>query len=523
MKAIIKFFCSLRLTVVLLGLGVALVFIGTLAQVDEGLYAAQHRYFRSLFIWWTPGGSQFKLPVFPGGYLIGGLLLLNLFSAHAQRFKFTWKKSGILLVHAGVVLLLLGQFATDLLSTEGAMRMFEGETKNYSEDFRSSELVVVDTSDPRSDQVVAIPESLLTRPGEIRHPSLPVRLRVQQYWPNCEVEDRPPAEAIATGATNGSFADRLVLPLPEPASAAEGARAAALIEVVGDQGPLGTWLVPSRTQERQTFKHGDREWAVALVFAPMMGGNQLIVTDAASRSMEGMISIPEAELARKGELRREGLPVTLRVKEFWPNCRLYRKPVPASVFPKATQGAFANAMVTPRPPVADMDNRNIPAALVEVLADSGPVGTWLLAAGFSTRDGFTLGGRRCDLALRFTRYYKPFTITLLKATHDKYRGTEIPKNFASRVRVENPARGEARETVIYMNNPLRYEGYTLFQYQMAADEMALQQNQAPSSTFQVVKNPGWLTPYVSCALVATGLVVQFLMHLVGFALKRRTA
>jgi len=41
LTAFIKFFSSLRLTVVLLSAGLLLVFVGTLAQVDEGLYQAQ--------------------------------------------------------------------------------------------------------------------------------------------------------------------------------------------------------------------------------------------------------------------------------------------------------------------------------------------------------------------------------------------------------------------------------------------------------------------------------------------------
>ena len=40
---------------------------------------------------------------------------------------------------------------------------------------------------------------------------------------------------------------------------------------------------------------------------------------------------------------------------------------------------------------------------------------------------------------------------------------------------------------------------------------------------QVVRNPGWLTPYLACVLVALGLIVQFMTHLIGFAMKRRTA
>src|ERR1019366_3845395 len=77
-----KIFTSLKLTVVLLALGLLLVFWGTLAQVNLGLYKAQNDFFRSFFIYWQPAGSSLRLPIFPGGYLIGGLLLINLFAAH---------------------------------------------------------------------------------------------------------------------------------------------------------------------------------------------------------------------------------------------------------------------------------------------------------------------------------------------------------------------------------------------------------------------------------------------------------
>src|SRR3954454_22077232 len=111
-----KIFSSMRLTVVCLGLGLVLVFIGTLAQVDLGLYKAQNEFFRSFFIFWGPQGASWKIPVFPGGYLIGGVLLINLVAAHFMRFAWTRKKAGIWMVHVGVILLLLGQLLTDMLS-----------------------------------------------------------------------------------------------------------------------------------------------------------------------------------------------------------------------------------------------------------------------------------------------------------------------------------------------------------------------------------------------------------------------
>src|SRR5258705_2589891 len=123
---IIKCYASLRLTVVCLGFAVLLVFFGTLAQVNEGLYLAQARWFRSFFVWWGPQGAGWQIPIYPGGYLIGGVLLVNLIASHIKRFKLTWKKLGIHVTHTGIILLLVGQLATDLLSRETQIRFLEG-------------------------------------------------------------------------------------------------------------------------------------------------------------------------------------------------------------------------------------------------------------------------------------------------------------------------------------------------------------------------------------------------------------
>ena len=73
-----------------------------------------------------------------------------------------------------------------------------------------------------------------------------------------------------------------------------------------------------------------------------------------------------------------------------------------------------------------------------------------------------------------------------------------------------------------MNHPLRYGGYTYYQYQMTAGEMVERSGQTPSSVLSVMRNPSWLTPYVGCVLVGIGLIIQFLYHLIGFVSKKKT-
>jgi hypothetical protein len=81
--------------------------------------------------------------------------------------------------------------------------------------------------------------------------------------------------------------------------------------------------------------------------------------------------------------------------------------------------------------------------------------------------------------------------------------------------LQRPQTGEKREVLIYMNSPLRYAGETYYQSGFDPDNQG--------TILQVVHNPSWLTPYLSCVLVGVGLVVQFATHLLGFAFKRRTA
>ncbi len=407
---LVDFFSSLRLTVVCLCLGIILVFWGTLAQVDLGLYKAQNEFFRSFLIYWGPKGATWKMPIFPGGYLVGGLLLINLVTAHFTRFKWTRKKIGIWMVHVGVILLLVGQLLTDVLSNESHMWLTEGEAKNYSDSSSHEELAVVDTTNPDYDDVVAFPDSLVSRKGVLRNEKLPFTIRVKDYLVNSEPQVRAP---------------------------------------MMDQGP-----------------------------------------------------------------------------------------------PQATQGIAQRLSFLEAAPTATMDSRNIPAAVVEVVTDEGPLGTWvvsnwlmeeklvqLLQTNFRNQLGESLGEQICSaiikpqefayrghtyqLALRPVRFYKPFSLQLLKFSHDIYRGTDIPKNFSSRVHIQRSDTGEDRDVLIYMNNPLRYAGETF--YQSGFDDVD------PRVTIlQVVHNPSWLTPYFSCILVAAGLLAQFLTHLLGFITKRKT-
>ena len=152
-------------------------------------------------------------------------------------------------------------------------------------------------------------------------------------------------------------------------------------------------------------------------------------------------------------------------------------------------------------------------AAVEILAAEGSLGIWLVSDALDAPQTFSAGDRTWQLAMRPVRYYKPYSVTLQKFTHEKYPGTEIPKDFASRITLIDEDGGVNRNVLIYMNHPLRYRGETYYQAGFERDDR--------TSILQVVRNPSFLAPYIACIIVAAGLLVQFGYHLVGFSRRER--
>lgn len=411
-KKTVAFLTSLRLTCVLLAFAIVLVFIGTLAQVDEGLYAAQAHYFKQ---WLVLGADLFgyKFPLLlPGGYLIGTLLLVNLVAAHIYRFELSPKKIGIQLAHAGVILLLVGQLATDLLSREMQMQFAEGQTRNYSESATDYELIF-----DHGGEVTAIPARLLKPGAELKIDSLPFAIRVKSFWKNSDLSFRAPMMQNGPPvAKNGVAQNFDFRPVAEAKTTDEKNIPTTIIELIGSGGSLGDWAVSDWSGDAPLVQ------SVQDGYAPQLGANM-------AHQIASQLAAPQS--------------VELNDQKF-------------------------------------------------------------------------------TFVMRPTRTYHPFSLTLLKATHAVYPGTDIPKDFRSRVLLNNPATGEKREVEISMNHPLRYDGLTFYQYQMDAGQVAQQAGRVATSVLSVVRNPSWLTPYIGCAMVGAGLLIQFLMHLIRFVSKRRT-
>ena len=376
LKTVFKPLASLRLTIVCLACGMFIVFVGTLDQVQIGVYEAQLRYFKSFFLYFTLPGSQFRIPYFPGGYTLGAVLLVNLIAAHLARFKFTWKKSGIQILHSGLILLLIGQLVTSLFEEESQIQLDQGQTKNYSESPYFDELAIIDQSKPDSDEVISVPANRLIKGQTISLPVSGLQLQVDESYEN----------------------------------------------------------------------------------AALINPNQL----------------------------------------------------PSANYPHLRLGPMAVAVAIPK--TYKQNEQNQPTAAVTLVKDGQPLGSWVLSSGFPQPVQFKVGSDPFAIVFRPKRYYRPFSVTLEEFKHDRYAGTDVAKNFSSKVRLVDPSAHENREALIYMNHPLWYSDLILYQAGFG--------NNDQTTVLQVMKNPSRLIPYIACGMMALGLVIQFGMHLVSFVRRR---
>lgn len=113
--------------------------LGTLAQKEEGLYLAQANFFHAFVTWLGP------VPL-PGGALVILLLTVNLLVKFLMFSQWSWRKSGIILSHLGVLLLLGGGLWTAQTAREGFMVIPENGQSSRMQSYDQAELAYVDAT-----------------------------------------------------------------------------------------------------------------------------------------------------------------------------------------------------------------------------------------------------------------------------------------------------------------------------------------------------------------------------------------
>lgn len=203
-------------------------------------------------------------------------------------------------------------------------------------------------------------------------------------------------------------------------------------------------------------------------------------------------------------------PARLTVKTYYPNAAAFTSNATGGVMPYLNASRIAS--MEPRK-MARESPENAPGVVATLHREGEPDRDILLYGLERNPLAVTIDGERVFLQLRRRNYPLDFSLTLNDFIRTLHPGTETPKSFESEaVLHDGPT---SRPVKIWMNNPLRYKGYTFFQASFSID------SEGELSTFAVVTNPGRLIPYISSLMVFGGMLLHFVLHFLGYV--KRTA
>jgi ABC-type transport system involved in cytochrome c biogenesis permease subunit len=517
---------SLRLTVALLALSLVLVLAGTLAQIDYDVWKVVHEYFRTWIAWielkiFLP--RSYQLPAwavfpFPGGKLLGTALAINLFAAHAVRFKIAAKGGRLL---GGLLLIAIGAVLTYAVIASGANTAIESE---LSAEFTNGLWHALRAGVGAAALALAYALALTYKRAS----------QSSALWLWCF--------GVVVAAIGLSVAVWLFLH-PEARLNPSGLRILWQLAKAGGASivlGLGCWAVFSKragivllhsgiallmlselyTAERAVESQMRIAQGQTVSYAEDMRTSELAITDFGDSKTDRVTVVPRSLLEEafksKKPIELPDLPFNVRLVEYFPNALARLRQPGEEAVATAGQGQLRTLEARPQSTgVATEQSFDIPAAYVELISkkDKKSRGVFLVSPLLPRTDVVTEDGVDYELALRFKRVPKDYTVTLEKFTFDRYEGSETPKNFESLVRFQDPRHKVDVTVPIWMNNPLRYAGDTLYQADWDRETET-------GTVLQVVTNSGWMIPYVSCMIVLAGMLVHFGQAIVRFLSRR---
>lgn len=562
---------SLKLTVVLLALSIFIVLAGTLAQTQADIWVVVRDYFRTA-IAWIPLQVFFpksffpnlgEIPgafPFPGGWLIGALMAVNLVAAHMVRFTIQSRGSKL---WAGLAVIAAGMLLTTMVVMGGSGAGLQAEpVVSWQQTWTFCKLLMAIAG--LALVGVGVLKTGLSQSMRRLYLVLGVLLEVTAVV-LFALGDR-----VALGDSSMRILWQLI----------QGGMAGIVLlvgcwMVFGKRGGVvllhagigllmfSELLVGLAADEAQMhIKEGE-----TVNFVQDIREVELAVTDRSDRAVDKVWSIPQSRLQDPFEstqhslftksfcrkmpealrsavgahpadpvIKDPGLPFDVRVVHYYQNAKL--GPVggeEGKLSNPATRGLGVSTQAVEVPAGTGVKSEAVDdtAVYVEFLkkGTDESLGTYLLSVTQSRfqdsreRSGWNetevrantppflykltepqsveVDGKTYNIALRFKRNYKPYSVQLDDVRFDKYIGTNTAKNYSSDVRLTDQGTTVPRK--IWMNNPLRYGGETFYQSNYTQDPITGEE----ATGLQVVSNTGWMIPYVSCMLVAVGMLFQF--------------
>ncbi|MBI5093671.1 MAG: cytochrome c biogenesis protein ResB [Candidatus Hydrogenedentes bacterium] len=211
-KLTLDFLASYGFAGVIFLLLLLLVFLGTVEQVNQGLFEVQKKYFESIFLVHYFFG---KIPVpLPGVYLLLALFTLNIMAGMVLRMRRGLAHLGVLIVHIGMVLMIVAGFVKFKFSDDGNLALWEHDQANVFESYHDYELAItpVGVSGPVKEYVITGDQFTKLRPEQVvtfQNAELPFDLTLTGFVKNGTPRQKGPMVTVSAKAVDGFYIEPL--------------------------------------------------------------------------------------------------------------------------------------------------------------------------------------------------------------------------------------------------------------------------------------------------------------------------
>ena len=522
---VIAVFTSLRLTIVLLGFSVALVFFGTLDQVNIGINKAQKDYFESFFVAWQypqewPLGTKMVMVTHPESDLAKDTEEISIEDERLEDFRFLGFLDNTF--HR--------QIKSVLDDSDGALEPDPNLRFHSLKELKET----LANDNYKNGYAAILPDSTMEKP------STPESGKDKTGDPELaviQIDGQPPftLRGIFVPLPGGYLLGGLLLANLLVSAAFRYQLSARYAGIWITHGGLALMLiselVTDLTERESIMVINEGE---AVNYSKDFHLDEFVLIDESDPAKDHVLSIPIDLLEPDSDNPTDSptldlaqtdqrFPFMLVVRDFYKNTD-FRSPVEGEKSFDVRKSNNSKVKIVPirQQETFRADEMNFRSAVVELSTNDSSekvLGEWLASSFFDIAEyrpqRFEHNEKSYRIEIRRKRYYYDFYVQLLDFRFLRYPGTDRPKDFSSDVEIKTP--GEPlRKSRIYMNHPLSLEGNTFFQ--AGFDSVTEKQTR-----LQVVYNPGSILPYVGVSLVGLGLTVQFLYHLFAFASRRRKA
>lgn len=226
---------------------------------------------------------------------------------------------------------------------------------------------------------------------------------------------------------------------------------------------------------------------------------ELAVIDTSPKDHNITTAFGEGHLSVGSTLKTSEVPFEIKILNFCQNC---------NILPRKGEVAdnyigFAKRFSLSDKKLEKEDSENRSGILFEIKGSEND-GVYLNVEYMPVSQTFSANGKEYLVEIRHKHYPLSFELELIDFEKKNHASTNMAKSYSSVVILRDGKLNQ--RTIVQMNEPIRYKGYTFYQSSFV-DEGGEQ-----TTILATVKNIGRMFPYFSSIIICIGLLIHLLLN-----------